>query len=304
MNIILIHIGNSKVDYLLNTVRHLVHFNNKKLFLLANKKMIKRFKDKKISKKINLIDIQKFSLSKQHQNFLNKTRLSKEAQNGLWLKSVERFFYLQNFCEKNKLKDIIHIENDVLIFDRLSKFKKVFNKYYDIGMTFLNQDLCVPGFIYFKNFKKTNFICDYIFSKNRYFFQKKNKNDMRLLKDMFQKYKNSDHKIRLLPTMTDIMAKEQRLFKKKNEAFYKYQNNFNILFDACAIGQKIGGVDKKYHKHKGSYINQFSIFDANNIKIIIKKYQNFKKPFIKINNKMIPILNVHMHSKKTNFFFN
>ena len=71
MNIILIHIGNSKVDYLLNTVRHLIHFNNKRLFLLANKKMIKRFKNKKISKKINLIDIQKFSLSKQHQNFLN-----------------------------------------------------------------------------------------------------------------------------------------------------------------------------------------------------------------------------------------
>ena len=39
MNIILIHIGNSKVDYLLNTVRHYVHFNNKNLFLLAIKKL-------------------------------------------------------------------------------------------------------------------------------------------------------------------------------------------------------------------------------------------------------------------------
>ena len=64
-----------------------------------------------------------------------------------------------NFCEKIKLDNIIHIENDVLIFQDLSKFKKVFQKFYNIGMTFLNFNLCVPGFVYFKNYKKLNQIC-------------------------------------------------------------------------------------------------------------------------------------------------
>ena len=40
-------------------------------------------------------------------------------------------------------------------------------------MTFLNFNLCVPGFVYFKNYKKLNFLCNYITDQNKYFFKKK-----------------------------------------------------------------------------------------------------------------------------------
>ena len=46
-----------------------------------------------------------------------------------------------------------------------------------------------------------------------------------------------------------------------NKSFYKNYKKLGVIFDACALGQKIDGLDPKYHKHKGSYINDQSIFD-------------------------------------------
>ena len=55
--------------------------------------------------------------------------------------------------KNKKLKNIIHIENDILIFENLNKFEKKFKKLFDIGFTFLNTNNCIPGFIFFKDHK-------------------------------------------------------------------------------------------------------------------------------------------------------
>ena len=60
-------------------------------------------------------------------------------------------FLFRKFCQKKKLKNVIHIENDVLVFDNLKKYEKKFKNLFDIGLTFSNFKNCVPGFMYFKN---------------------------------------------------------------------------------------------------------------------------------------------------------
>ena len=64
-----------------------------------------------------------------HKSFLKKTRLSRTAHDGFWIKTMERFFYIDNFAKTNKLENIIHIENDVLVFYDLDKYKKKFKKF-------------------------------------------------------------------------------------------------------------------------------------------------------------------------------
>ena len=305
MNIILIHIGNKKIDYIVNTFYQLLKYKNKNIFFLANKKIINQLKLYKICKKIKFYNLDKVEISKNHKVFLKKNNLDKKFGDGFWLKTLERFFFIESFCNKMKFKNIIHLENDVLIFDNLEKYEKIFVKNFNIGMTLLNKNLCVPGFLFFKNYKNLNFLCEYIVSKYRFFFQKKNKNDMRIFAEMYNEFKNiKKNKIRLLPTMNSDLGKLVNCDLKDKKPFYDYYKKFGVIFDACAIGQKIGGLDPKFHKFKGSYINPFNIFDISDVEIIIKKNNKYKKPFLKINKKLVPILNVHMHSKKTNFFLN
>lgn len=304
MNIILVHSGAKKINYVIHTLKHLISFKNNNIYFIADTKTINFLKRFHYNKKIELININSLNLSHKHNQFRKNTRLDKRSFGGFWFKTLDRFFLMQNFCEKNKLKNIIHIENDVLIFDNLSKFKKIFEKFYNIGLTFLNHKLCVPGLVYFKNYKKLNFLCDYITSQNKYFYQKKNKTDMHILGEMYNKYKNIKNlKIRLLPTMTSDIAKFNKIHSKKHIPFFKYQKYFGFLFDACAIGQKIDGLDKKFHKHLGPYFNPLSIFDVKTLSIGIKNTKKIKKPFVKIKNKKIYFLNIHMHSKRTNIFF-
>ena len=305
MNIILVHSGSKKINYVIYTLKHLIKFKNHNIYFIADTKTINFLKKFNFNNKINLINIKSLKLGESHIKFRANTRLDKKSFGGFWFKTLDRFFLMQNFCEKIKLDNIIHIENDVLIFQDLSKFKKVFQKFYNIGMTFLNFNLCVPGFVYFKNYKKLNFLCDYITDQNKYFFQKKNKTDMYILGQLYNQYKNNEKlKIRLLPTMTPDLAKINNIYVKKYSPFYKYHKYFDCIFDACAIGQKIGGLDRKFHKHKGPYSNPLNLFKIENLEIGITNSKKIKKPYIKINNKKTYLLNIHMHSKKTNYFFN
>ncbi len=300
MNIILIHIGETKIDHIFNTIEHLKYYKNKNIFLLLNKKLLKKYKNKQLFKHVNLVDIEKFILTKQHSDFLKNTRINKNIQDAFWLKTLERFFYIDNFCSKLKLKNIIHLENDVLIFDNLNSFKNKLSKLCDIGLTFVNHKLCVPGIIYFKNYKYTNHLSNFIWSKNRFFFQKKNLTDMKILSKFFYEYKKI--KIEMLPVLNEKIAKKLNIRNINNKSFYKNYKKLGVIFDACALGQKIDGLDPKYHKHKGSYINDQSIFDPSKIEIYIKNNKFIKRPYIKVDKQYIPILNIHMHSKRTFLF--
>ena len=72
MNIILIHIGNKKIDYIVNTFYQLLKYKNKNIFFLANKKIINQLKLYKICKKIKFYNLDKVEISKNHKVFLKK----------------------------------------------------------------------------------------------------------------------------------------------------------------------------------------------------------------------------------------
>jgi hypothetical protein len=301
MNIVLIHIGIKRFDHLKGTLNQLLYFNNNKIHLIANKKVLKNLNKFTFLKRINFVDIDTLQKDYFHKSFLKKTRLSRTAHDGFWIKTMERFFYIDNFAKTNKLENIIHIENDVLVFYDLDKYKKKFKKLFDIGFTFLNSNTCVPGFIYFKSYKSITKLTNYIYKKNKYFFQKKNLNDMQLLGNFYNENKEKI-KVGLFPTVTKELA--LRFIKKEERVndFFKNYKYLNIIFDACALGQKIDGLDKKYHLHKGSFNNELNIINPKNLEIIFKIKNKVRFPFLRFKKKFIPIMNLHLHSKKTNKF--
>jgi hypothetical protein len=78
---------------------------------------------------------------------------------------------------------------------------------------------------------------------------------------------------------------------------------FPFIFDAAAIGQYIGGVDPRNESGNTiGFVNETCVIKYNNYKIWFEEKNGFKKPFIQIQDKIIPIFNLHIHSKNLEKF--
>jgi hypothetical protein len=80
--------------------------------------------------------------------------------------------------------------------------------------------------------------------------------------------------------------------------FNKNFKSFNSIFDGAAIGQYFGGIDKINDINDTiGFINETCIIKFNNYKFYWKKINELWNPYIEINNNLIKINNLHIHSK-------
>ena len=169
MNILLTQIGNKKAPHLIECIKQLLFFNNNKIILISNKFHKNLLKKNKILKKINFIDEDEIVKSKEHLVFLKNTKLDSKFYDQFWIKTTERFFFIENICSSKKLKNIIHIETDNLIYENLSKFVKSLKKF-KILFNIANHKWCVPNILWFNNYKEIKLFTNFIYKKNKFFF--------------------------------------------------------------------------------------------------------------------------------------
>lgn len=298
MNILLTQIGNKKAPHLIECIKQLLFFNNNKIILISNKFHKNLLKKNKILKKINFIDEDEIVKSKEHLVFLKNTKLDSKFYDQFWIKTTERFFFIENICSSKKLKNIIHIETDNLIYENLSKFLKSLKKF-KILFNIANHKWCVPNILWFNNYKEIKLFTNFIYKKNKFFFLKNNLNDQELCIKYFHKFNSS--RIANFP----IASKEVNIKIKYNNDKFFYNNFklFNAIFDPAPIGQFLDGIDGNIHNNKGSYLNENSIYDLAKLNIKFLNFKKSKKPYIILNNKKkIPIINLHIHSKNLKKF--
>jgi hypothetical protein len=298
MNIILTQIGEKKSPHLIQCIKQLLFFGNDKIILISNKFHENLLKNHKLLEKIIFIDENKVIKNKEHIIFLKNTKLDKKFYSEFWIKTTERFFFIENICTSKKLKNIIHIESDNLIYENLNKFAISLKKF-KILFNIANHHWCVPNIIYFKSYKEIKLLANFIYNKNKFFFLKNNLNDQELCIQYFEKYKSSQ--ITNFPIISkDINVKNEY---KKDNFFHKNFKKFNGIFDPAPIGQFLDGVDNNIHEIRGSYLNKNSIYDVEKLHIKFIRTKKIKKPYIILENKKkIPILNLHVHSKNLRNF--
>ena len=298
MNLVFIHIGKKNIDYVEHSLNQAILFNPKiDFFLISNEELYYRIKEK-IYKKINFIDYNKLEKSREHLKFLSNTKLDKLWNNGFWLHTTERFFYLDNICKLLNLRNIFHVENDIMLYFNLYDKLKIFEDNYDIGLTFENLNKCVPSFTYFKDYQHIGLLTKFIYKKNRFFFQKK-LNDMQLLALFYKHNDNKNCNINILPTMSKNMMLKN--VKKKNLNYFNNYQFFNGIFDAANFGLYLDGFDKT-GVFRNQYINHKlwaheSSFDFEKYKIFFEKNKGLKTPYILVDNEKVKIFNLHIHSK-------
>lgn len=298
MNIILTQVGKKKSPYIIQCIKQLLFFGNNKIILISNEFHKELLRNNGLLKKITFIDENKIIKKKEHVIFLKNTKLDKRFYDEFWIKTTERFFFIENICSTKKLKNIIHIETDNLIYENLDKFKKI-SKRFKILFNVASHNWCVPNIIYFNSYKDIKLFTNFIYNKNKFFFLKNNLNDQELCTQYFNKFRSS--KITNFPIVSKHINVKNEY--KKDVFFHQNFKIFNGIFDPAPIGQFLDGLDNNVHKIKGSFLNKNSIYDVEKLNIKFIKSKKIKRPYIFLKkNKKIPILNLHIHSKNLKNF--
>ena len=194
--------------------------------------------------------------------------------NPLWKTAMLRVFILRDLAKKLNIAEYVHFDGDVILYEPFKNIVELFDGFDGLSITPCNSHEMVYGYSYIANIDKNDEIC-YILSKMIHTHN--HLNEMQLLSLI---NKDNPHLIQPLPTLPT-------------------KEHCGYIFDPSSYGQYFGGTfqDKKCgwtgdHHWIGHDINTG----------VISPEMINNKPFVKHDNILIPIVNLHIHSKNTGDF--
>lgn len=249
MNIVLVCINNFQ-DYILTNIDQLIKLGHENIFILTNQHFFEKFEYYK--DKIHLIAIDDL---KDSYDYFKNSSLDKVFRNGFFSLASLRFFYIYSFMKKYNIKNVIHLENDVLIYYNVKELQNKVNNQY-IYLPFDSFKRNIASIIYIPSSEIFKKILD------NYDFKKNDMENFSLIK------KNHNIKIienfPIFPNLTN--ASPEINFVCEN---YK---QFECIFDAAAMGQFLGGIDPRNNSNNSNntigFINETCVIKYNNYHFI------------------------------------
>lgn len=276
MSIILFHTNTDIPNHLLDCVKKIKQYSKIPIYLITDSK-------NEIEGTVH-VAVQKYNKFNWLDN-LDYFR-GNDSISHMWRTSCFRMFYIQEFLKENKLKNILHFDNDVLLYENPEKIIEIMDSVYDkFAITAHTEDQVVMGMSYIKDYNSLDGIVNYLKSQLEINFN--------TLSNKYGGYPSEMCLISSYGKIDTIPVLPKRLSKNR------YTNNyhkFKSVFDPSSYGQYIGGTygDKKpgwfgVHQEIGKYI-------ANNeIEIIFED----RNPYLIFKEEKIKINNLHIHSKET-----
>ena len=299
-------------EYIMTNIAQLVKLGHTKIYVLTNTHLIPLFEP--FAELITLVSAESLD---DVFNFSAKSAHDKEWRDGFWHYTSERFFTLHSFMAKYDVRNVIHIENDVLL-------------YYNCDETLTepltnSRQIHIPFDSYTRNIASIVYIPDastlgqvlahYDYGKNDMY----NFSEIRGKTDLIDQFpifmedttlgSAADKAPRALSAALGSAALESAsvLTDALERAFvsHGWSRFGGYIFDAAAIGQFIGGVDpRNCPDDTRGFINETCVIKYNDEGTILwKNCDGFLKPFLQTREaREIPIFNLHIHSKALNLY--
>ena len=304
-HIVFVHIGESLPHYIPEALRQARLFNRGNIFLIANAETLENPCFNALSD-ITYASCESLGISPKHREFLGVSRLDRQFRNGFWLRTTERFYYIETLMKKYRLDHVFHLENDNLLYVDLEEILSIFIKNYSgIGATFDDDDRCVPGFMYIKDYKSMEKLTRLI---NHVSIQTDIQyNDMQLLA-MLRKTLGSGaiDTLPIVPSNHPRPLESLSARRPENErAYYNHIDEFRSIFDAAAIGQYLGGIDpaNSGERDTAGFINETCIFNPSDFRFEwFTDSANRRIPFMISGREIFRINNLHLHCKNLRRF--
>jgi len=273
MKIIYIHIGDKFPEYHKDSLKQTQKFYDGEIINIFGDKANEFLSRNENNKKFNKI------------NFLNNNGLG-----NFWSVTLQRLFILEQIMLENDYNDIIHLENDNLIYVNPNEFIGSLQQEYVncIAINPLTEKLSTASFIYIPNYKSIKRVNDMIIN-----YLSLGENELKKINDY-------------------CMVNEMLLLKmveRLNSSFIKYLpalpkdiNKLNLLFDPASYGQFLGGTP--FHNpgftdeshYIGQQINNWNIsaLFKESLPIVSENINGISRDF--------RLVNLHIHSKRLSDF--
>ena len=278
MNIVLVSITNFQ-DYILTNIEQHLRIGNTSIFVITNRCFFEKLDI--FCDKITLIAIEELEETYKYNSI---SHLNSTFRNGFWMLTSQRFFYLYAFMKQYNVSNVLHFENDVLCYYNASILK----------------DICDPTKVYmpFDTFERN--IASVVYIPNHNIFK--------IILDNYDATKNDMENFSNIQKTTQLLAQFPIFSTSSESAEHAFvtQNydKFNMIFDAAAMGQYLGGVDPRNTPgNTTGFINETCIIKYNiyTFTWILSK-EGIRQPYLVIGDTQIPIFNLHIHSKALHLF--
>lgn len=300
-SIILIHIGPEIPSYLFTNIEQIRLFNpNSPIFIVGNKEALARYET---TENVSFIYCEELEKTKEHLNFCRLQNFDKSFDN-FWILTSERLFYLHETIKKMKLKNVFHLENDVMLYVDLEELLPILKQNYRemIAATFDSDFRAILGIMFISSEEPIQKLTQFMEEKAR-----ESKNDMEILPEFKKTYPNAP--IKPLPIINPSYVKKYGLrnqlqqIAKNPSSYYTHFSEFQSIFDAAAIGQYLGGISPRNGGGSIGFINETCLFDPSKLTFVWKSDdKNRFVPYVCFENEEFRINNLHIHSKNLEIF--
>lgn len=280
INFILFHRGQTVPDYISNCIKQIQKTqSNYKVYFITD------------ATPLNLLNVEIINLNTIAVPEINNVDYYTNESNPLWRTSFERFFYINQYIKQQNIHNVVHFDNDVLVYydvnNILAVLKETVN---NVALTKHKDNEYVCGFMFIKYSYSLQPICDLLLELA--------KKGERALESILG---SMPHEMRLLGAIQQLAPTS--ITTLPSLPWSPLFEKFNCIFDPSTYGQYFGFTS---HKPK----NQVHPCDVSRLidqHIINKAISPFfddlvKMPFITYNNKHIPIFNLHIHCKDLKYF--
>jgi hypothetical protein len=288
--IVFVHIGPTIPSYAIDAVKQARLFNPMiPIYFLGNRMALQRIPD------IPALCVEAESLprEKNHEFYIRSC-----GNQGFWRYTTERFFYLFALMKKYQISDVVHLENDNLLYVNLDELLPVFKKFYShqLGATFDHEERGIAGIMFISSLQPLEQFLNSILQQPRL-------NDM----EQLARFKTRERGVHIdhLPITAPCYTADHPLISPHGyqgglypELYSNHYEEFHAIFDAAAMGQYLGGIDPVHGPVKPGFINESCVVNPSFFDYEwITDSEGRKVPYAIYKDEKIKIVNLHIHCK-------
>lgn len=246
---------------------------------------------------VNLIYTDSLVCTDHHLYFKNHFQGDTTFRKGYWKHVKERFFYIEELIQRDRLEHVISMEYDVLLYVDLNTLLEKFKtSHQTLRIVRDNDERGHPAFMYIPTVDSIHHFLMFIISIIQSPLE-----DMQALAAYAISFTDKVHYLPVLPSSINysIPHRTSHCGHKTKNPYYLSEDfdHFVTLFDSLVVGQWVGGIDSRNMggKKVSQYENESALYSIKEMKFEWKKnlFNFLWQPFLD----GTPLATIHVHSK-------
>ena len=286
--IVLVHLGDSLPAYLNDCIAQLALHTSMPVHVVVPTALAQG-----VAAPAMALAVETLGAGAKRAAFEQGTTLDKGFRGGFWKFASERFFVLEQAMEALGLDELIHLENDVLLYTDPARLLPALRAHYTIASTFDNDSRCIPGFVYVRSRSAMAELTTLLLLC-------KGANDMMALAALRNARPALLDNLPIIPNFWSHPLRSTNGQTTRDPSRYsRHFEDFGGVWDAAALGQYVGGVDP--HNRDGDtrgFINEACLFQPSQLQVEWRKdARGMHCPWLGHGGRQYPAFSLHIHCK-------